>query len=376
MNLKEIIKLRQLLHQNPELSNQEFETSNIISDFITKLNPNEVIKLSKTGKAFVFKGKEDGPTVVFRSELDALPITEKTELAYTSIHKQVAHSCGHDGHMAIISGLASEIAKNPPLKGKAIVLFQPAEEMEQGAKDIIEDPAFQKMQPDYIFGLHNIPSVEKHTILIKKGSFSAASKGMTVKLIGKTSHAAEPEMGLNPAMAISKIIQELDKLKTNKALFKDLILLTIIHIRLGEIAFGTSPGDAEIMITLRAFENEDMELLTEQTEHIIRTIAKDEQLEIEITYNEIFPATVNNDYCVDSIEQAAVENNFKIEYLENPYRWSEDFGYYTEKYKGGFLGLGAGKKQPALHNADYDFPDDIIKTGINLFYTIYKNILT
>jgi amidohydrolase len=376
MDQKEIIKLRHLLHQNPELSNQEFETSNIISDFITKLNPSEVIKLSKTGKAFVFKGKEDGSTVVFRSELDALPIAEKTELAYTSINKQVAHSCGHDGHMAIISGLASEIAKNPPLKGKAVVLFQPAEEMEQGAKDIIEDPAFQKIEPDYIFALHNIPGAEKHTILIKKGSFSAASKGMTIKLIGKTSHAAEPEMGLNPAMAISKIIQELDKLKTNQALFKDLILLTIIHIRLGEIAFGTSPGDAEVMITLRAFENEDMELLTEHTENIIRSIAKNEQLELEITYNEIFPATVNDDYCVGSIEQAAAENNFKIEYMENPYKWSEDFGYYTEKYKGGFLGLGAGIKQPALHNADYDFPDDIIKTGINLFYTIYKNILT
>lgn len=376
MNLKEIIKLRQLLHQNPELSNQEFETTNMISDFITKLNPNEVIKLSKTGKAFVFNGVEDGPTVIFRSELDALPINEKTKLTYTSLNKHVAHSCGHDGHMAIISGLASKIAQNPPQKGKAVVLFQPAEEMEQGAKDIIEDPAFQKIKPDFIFALHNIPGVEKHTILIKKGNFAAASKGMTIKLIGKTSHAAEPEMGLNPAMAISKIIQKLDKLKTNKALFKDLVLLTIIHIRLGEIAFGTSPGDAEIMITLRSFENEDMELLTEQTEHIIRNIAKDEQLEIEITYNEIFPATVNNDYCVDSIEQAAIENNFKIEYLEDPYRWSEDFGYYTEKYKGGFLGLGSGKNQPALHNADYDFPDDIIKTGINLFYSIYKNILT
>ena len=375
MSLKKIITLRHLLHQNPEVSNCEFKTSIRISDFINQLKPDEVINLSKTGKAFVFKGKEDGPTLVFRSELDALPITEKTGLPYASLNNHVAHSCGHDGHMAIISGLASKIAQNPPVKGKAVVLFQPAEEVEQGAKDVVEDPAFKKIEPDYIFALHNIPGVAKHTILLKKGSFAAASKGMTVRFIGKTSHAAEPEKGLNPAMAISKIIEHLDKLKRNKALFNDFILLTIIHIRLGEIAFGTSPGKAEIMITLRAFENEDMDVLTEQTEQIVHKIAKDEQLKVEISYNEIFPATVNHNQCVDLIEQAAIENQYKIEYLETPFKWSEDFGYYTEKYKGGFFGLGAGENQPALHNPDYDFPDDIIETGINLFYTIYKKIV-
>ena len=375
MNLENIIKLRHQLHQHPEVSNNEVQTSIRISDFFNQLNPDEVLNLGKTGKAFIFNGKEKGPVIVFRAELDALQINEISGMPYQSVNSHVAHSCGHDGHMAIVSGLGSKISLNRPAKGKAVLLFQPAEELEQGAKDVVENPAFTALKPDYIFALHNIPGAEKHTVMVKNGSFAAASKGMTVKLFGKTSHAAEPEMGINPAMAISKIIQLLDQIKIKQERFSDFLLLTIIHIRLGEIAFGTSPGYAEMMLTLRAFENSDMDLLTAEAVKIFEDIAVEEQLGIEISFNEVFPATVNSNDCVDMIVKAADENRLQLEYLKAPFKWSEDFGYYTEKYKGGFFGLGAGKNQPALHNPDYDFPDDLIATGIDLFYSIYKKIL-
>lgn len=375
MNLENIIRLRHQLHQHPEVSNEEVQTSIRISDFFHQLNPDEELNLGKTGKAFIFNGKENGPVVIFRAELDALQIDEISELPYQSLNKHAAHSCGHDGHMAIISGLGSKISLNRPAKGKAVLLFQPAEELEQGAKDVVENPAFTALKPDYIFALHNIPGAEKHTVMVKNGSFAAASKGMTVKLFGKTSHAAEPEMGINPAIAISKIIQLLDQLKTKQDLFSDFILLTIIHIRLGDVAFGTSPGYAEMMLTLRAFDNNDMDLLTSEALKIFKDKAVEEKLGIEISFNEVFPATVNSNDCVDMIVEAADENKLRIEYLKAPFKWSEDFGYYTEKYNGGFFGLGAGKNQPALHNPDYDFPDDLIATGIDLFYSIYKKKL-
>lgn len=374
MNIKEIIKLRQNLHKHPEISNCEFNTSNTITNFINELNPDQIINLSKTGKAFVFRGKHEGETVIFRAELDALSISEQTNLPYTSANNNVAHSCGHDGHMAILAGLAVRVSENRPNKGRVILLFQPAEELEQGANDVVNDDAFRQIEPDYIFGLHNIPGIKKHKIVVKSDSFAAASKGMTVKLTGKTSHAAEPENGISPVIAIAKIINQLDNLKKNKSLFNDFVLLTIIHIRLGEIAFGTSPGEAEIMITLRAFENHDMEKLTLESENICRNIAQTENLKIEISYNEVFPATVNSKECVLLIENAAKNNNYALEQLETPYKWSEDFGYYTEKYKGGFFGLGSGINQPALHNSNYDFPDDVIETGVNMFYSIYQEI--
>lgn len=369
-----IIELRHELHKYPEVSNNEYKTSERIVNFMKPLMPDEIINLSKTGKAFVFKGKEAGKTIVFRAELDALPILEKNSLAYLSINPNVSHMCGHDGHMAILAGLAQKISKESHQYGKIVFLFQPAEEVEQGALDVVNDTAFKNIKPDYIFALHNIPGVKKHNVVVKSGSFSAASKGMTIKLFGKTAHAAEPENGISPANAISKIINKLHELKENKSLFKDLALLTIIHIQLGEISFGTSPGYAEIRVTLRSFENEDMALLTAHSEKIINKISKEENLDCKISYSEEFPASVNNNECLGYVKESARQNNLEVETIEFPFKWSEDFGYYSQHYKSCLFGLGSGISQPPLHNPDYDFPDEIIESGINIFYSIYKQI--
>jgi amidohydrolase len=370
----EIIEMRHELHKFPELANNEFETAVRIENFISRYKPDSVVNLASTGKAFIFEGKDPGKTVMFRSELDALPIIEKSDEDYASANEGVAHLCGHDGHMSILLGLAHLISENRPKKGRVILLYQPAEESEQGARDVVNDSNFEAIAPDYIFALHNIPGVEKHTILLKNGAFAAASKGMTIKLYGKTSHAAEPYKGISPADAIAKIITRMHELRANKALFSDLALLTIINIKLGEIAFGTSPGYAEIRVTLRSFENADMDFLTAQCENIVKDTALEEDLGFNIEYNEVFPGTVNDDECFEMIKNAAEQTNTKIQYIETPFRWSEDFGYYCEKYTSGFFGLGAGVMQPSLHNPDYDFPDDIIETGAKMFFNIYKQI--
>ncbi|WP_439185555.1 amidohydrolase [Carboxylicivirga taeanensis] len=369
-----IIAHRHHLHQHPEPSNKETQTSAYIAEQIQKLKPDATIDVGTTGKVFLFEGTSPGPTVIFRAELDALPIQEKSLLPYRSQNAGIAHLCGHDGHMAILLGLAEEIARDRPHKGKVGLLFQPAEEVEQGAQDVVMNSHFWQLQPDYIFALHNIPGYPLHQVLIKNGSFTAASKGMTVKLVGKTSHAAEPENGINPASAIARIVDSMHQLRAQQELFSSLVLLTIIHIQLGEIAFGTSPGYAEVRITLRAFENTDMEKLTHEAVSRIRKIAKEEQLGCDISYTEEFPATVNHPDCVSVIEQVAQTNKLPVSHLTQPFKWSEDFSYYTQHFKGGFFGLGAGEQQPALHNPDYDFPDSIIQSGIHLFNSIYKHL--
>lgn len=372
--IKEIIKLRHDLHKHPEVSNNEFKTSERIVNFMRDLNPDEIINIGNTTKIFVFNGKKPGKTVVFRAELDALPIQEKSSLPYKSINKDVAHMCGHDGHMSILAGLAQKISTESLEYGKLAFLFQAAEEVEQGALDIVNDAAFKNIKADYIFALHNIPGVKKNSIVLRDGNFSAASKGMTIKLFGKTSHAAEPENGISPADAISQIITQLHKLRDNKSNYKDLVLLTIINIQLGEISFGTSPGYGVVRVTLRSFENDDMDILTANAEKIIEDIAESEKLKCEISYSEVFPASVNNQECFNIVEQAASENNFNKEYIEKPFKWSEDFGYFSQKYKSCLFGLGSGISQPPLHNPDFDFPDEILETGINIFYTIYNKI--
>ncbi len=374
MNEK-IIALRRELHKYPEVSNREYQTTDRIVNFVNEYKPDQVIRLGDKGVLFVFQGEVPGETVMFRSELDALPIQEISEHEYTSVNEGVSHACGHDGHMAIVAGLAEKISNDRPAKGRVILLFQPAEEVEQGACDVIENVNFKNNEPDYLFALHNIPGLKKHKIVLKKGSFASGSKGMTVQLTGKTSHAAEPQDGISPADAISQIINKLHVLRADKTLFSDFILVTIIHIQLGEISFGTSPGYAEMRITLRAFENEDLTLLTFLCEKIVKEIASSEKLACEISYTEVFPATMNDDRCVDIVEQAAKQNDLNVEHIKTPYKWSEDFGYYTEKFNACYFGLGAGTEQPQLHNPDFNFPDDIIETGVNLFYSIYKSTL-
>ncbi len=373
--MKNIIALRRELHKHPELSNKEFATSERITQFISSFHPSKVIPISKTGKAFIFDSNRPGKTIMIRAELDALPIQEHSEKEHASINTNVAHLCGHDGHMAILAGLAAKITENPLKKGKLVLLFQPAEEVEQGALDVVNDPNFKAIKPDAIYALHNVPGFPMNQIILKSGSFAAASKGMTIKLNGKTAHAAEPENGISPAMAISNIIRQLLTLKTNTELFSDFILLTIIHIKLGEIAFGTSPGHAEIRLTLRAFENRDMGILTKQCEAIIQENAKNEKLQYSIDYSEVFPATINNPACLAIIKKSAIESNLDTKVVSNPFKWSEDFGYYSEHYQTGFFGIGAGEKQPALHNPNYDFPDELLSSGVELFHRILINSL-
>lgn len=375
-DLQDVINLRRTLHRYPELSNLEFETSKRISNFMHSFDPDQEITISKTGKAFIFEGKEPGETLVFRCELDALPIQERSpNLAWRSSINGVAHLCGHDGHMAIIARLGQLIAQKRPKKGKAVLLFQPAEETYLGAKDVVESPEFHALSPDRIFALHNIPEAPLNTVLLKTGSFTAASCGMTIKLEGRTSHAAEPHNGLNPYYSATKIIDEIIDIAASGNGFSDHTIATLIYIRLGEIAFGVSPGSLEMGITLRAYENEDLDLLCKKAEQAVNEHAQEAGLEASFSYGEIYPATQNDPGCVDMITAAADESSIPVQHMEHPNNWSEDFAYFTATNKGAQFGFGAGTDLPPLHNPEYDFPDEIIDPAANIFYEIYKKKL-
>jgi amidohydrolase len=336
-----------------------------------RYNPSGVIALGRTGRAFIFDSRAPGKTTIFRAELDALPVTEQGELSYKSVRPGISHACGHDGHMAILAGLGARIASNPPDHGRAVLLFQPAEEVEQGARDVLSDKRFKEIEPDAIFALHNIPGIPTHQLVTRVGSFAAASKGMVITLEGISSHAGEPEKGINPAFALARIILEADGLSREPDLFSNVAFATVIHLHLGKVAHGTSPGHAEVRLTLRAYENRDMETLTTRLESLVEEISVHEGLKYAIHFTELFPATVNDRQCVSMIEKAAREQQIPISMLDAPFRWSEDFGYYTEKYPGGYVGLGSGVLQPALHQPAFDFPDEILETGIRFFYSLY-----
>lgn len=373
----ELPVFRKKLHEFPDLSGQEKKTSLVLKKTLLHYKPDEIIsELGGYGLAVLFDSKKPGPAIMIRAELDALPIQEINEFSYKSKYPGISHSCGHDGHMTILIGLASWLQKEKKnLQGKVILLFQPAEENAAGAKRVLNDPKFKPIQPEYIFALHNIPGYNKGSVIVKKGVFTSASQGLIIKLVGKTSHAAHPDKGKNPVLAMTTIIEELSKISTITTSEQNNALITIIHVKLGEIAFGTSPGDAVIMATFRAQHDEVMKRISEEAENLVKKIAKAYQLEYTIKWVEQFPALQNDDECIDTIRSASKILNKGIVTINEPFLWSEDFSFFTQEHKGAMFGIGSGIHHPQLHNPDYDFPDDIIEIGVCLFQEIIRKIV-
>lgn len=374
--IEQIIAFRKDLHQTPELSGKEYKTTAKILEFISLSQPDEIIQFDgKTGLAVVFNGREAGKTILFRADIDALPIAETNTFGHRSKKSGISHTCGHDGHAAILAGLSRVLHFNPSEKGKVVLLFQPAEETGQGAKQMIKKQLLYNIFPDFVFALHNLPGFPLNDIVVKKDCFASASKGIIVKLFGETSHAAYPESGLSPAMAMTDIIRQLSEITVKPNVFDDFVLLTIVHSKLGKRTFGTAPGEAQVMATLRSHNDVDMEKLTKLAIKTITGICDNYGISEKITWTDEFPATINDPECVDIICNVASEKGFSINEIEKPFRWSEDFGHFTQKFRGALFGIGAGTHVHDLHQPDYDFNDEMIGTGIKIFDGIIRKIL-
>jgi len=370
MNVEHLVKLRHFIHSHPELSSHETSTAQLIRDFLTPLSPNRIItNLGGNGIAAVFKGDQPGKSILLRCDMDALPIQETNKLEYRSKNSGVSHKCGHDGHMVILLGIAEILQHAAIPEGDVILLFQPAEETGAGALNVLKDPGFGSIRPDSVYALHNLPGFKSSSVIIKDEVFASASVGMEIKLFGKTSHAGEPERGINPANAVSRIIQSFSHLSG----VQENSFITIVHIHLGEIAYGTSAGYAEVRATVRTHRNSEMKVLAADARKKVLEIGEENNLRVEMKMLEDFPAAVNHSECTAIVEQSAAEAGVDIIKIEKPFSWSEDFAQFLLRYPGCLFGLGSGRNHPDLHHPDYDFPDAVIPAGIAVYQKILEN---
>lgn len=374
--MEELIQFRHELHKHPEVSGNEKQTAQLVLAFLSNYPPSEIItQLGGEGILAIYNGKQTGTSILFRCELDALPIQEINSFDYKSVSHGVSHKCGHDGHTAILCGMAKTLYENPIEKGTVMLLFQPAEEDGNGAKSVLNDTKFKTIKPDFVFALHNLPGYKKHQIIVKENTFTCAVNSMIIQLKGKTSHAGEPENGINPALAIAEIIQAFNSKINTDVSSKKYCLITPIHINMGEKAYGVSAGYGEIHFTIRSNSNAQMRIIESNLEEKVNEIASKYNLKTKIDWTQSFQANENNVEAVNYIRKAAL--NLHLDSLEKnlPFTFGEDFGLFTQQFKGAMFGVGAGENTPALHNPDYDFPDELIETGISLFHQITKEIL-
>jgi amidohydrolase len=374
-DLVEIVDWRRKLHSRPEISGEESETAAEVQKFLSQTEPDRIVSgLGGTGVAVVYDGGAPGPTVMFRAELDALPIEELTDIPHRSEVDGKAHLCGHDGHMAILAALGRGFGRARPERGRAVLMFQPAEENGAGAAAVMADSHFAEIRPDFVFSLHNVPGVAFGEVELREGLANCASRGMRVVLTGKTAHAAAPETGISPMNAVAGLMPALTALRAGSFPSHDFAMATVTHASMGEPAFGIAPGKAEIWITLRTASDARMDELCERAEGLVRDAADAAGLTHATSYHDVFVHCENDAEAVKHLRLALDAEGVRHSPGE-PLKASEDFGRFGSAGKSAMFFLGAGEKHPSLHNPDYDFPDDLIPIGAKIFMRTARDLL-
>lgn len=357
-----LIQIRKQLHQHPELSSEEEWTKNFLMNLLKKNTRLEIHSFDRWFYAAYRCGSDKN--IAFRADFDAIAMAEGIDIPHASVFENIAHKCGHDGHAAALIGLALEVDQNGADQN-VFFLFQHGEERGQGAIECQQLIDLENIQAIYAF--HNMSGLEEHGIYLIDDIAHYASTGMTINFTGKSSHASEPENGNNPSQAISQLIMALEDLNEGSQTFS-----TVVHVSIGQAAFGISPGSGKIMLTLRSKYETDLNNYRYKVDQYIQELSKAHHLSYAIEYIDYFPETRNHKESVDVIRQICKKEQVPVYDLETPYRASEDFGYYLKKTKGAIFYIGNGYDYPNIHTSDYDFNDHILPTAVTLFKKIIK----
>ncbi|WP_282095330.1 amidohydrolase [Epibacterium ulvae] len=375
-DIAELTEFRRALHKRPELSGEEVETAAAIVEALKPLNPDRILKgLGGHGVAAVFDSGVEGPTVLFRAELDALPIQEISDNPWKSEIDGKGHLCGHDGHMTMLLALGRQIAREPVAKGRVVLMFQPAEEDGSGAKAVVADPAYQEIAADWAFAIHIEPGRPFGYVSTKTGLVNCASQGLKINLTGKTAHAADPEDGVSPAQAVAALVPALDGLGQGGRLDDDFRLVTITHVQVGAPTFGVAPGEAVIYATLRTAQDSAMDQIDQDARALAMAEAEKHGLDVSFEVFDAFAASINDPEATEIAVGAMTAIDVESGDYGLPMRASEDFGVFGWGAKAAMLCLGPGDDYAALHNPDYDFPDDLIPVGGAIFERITRDLL-
>lgn len=371
MNYAEI---RQQFHSLAEASGQEDKTTEAILRLLKDFAPSQIHTFPDSHNIIAeYDSGVEGPTLLFRGDMDAVGVEEHLKLPYGSHTPGYAHKCGHDGHTTILLGFAEQLHLHPVQKGKILLFFQAAEETGQGCGQLIQSGFLQSYNINMVFALHNIPGIPLHSITCRAGSFTCAVISCEITLTGKTSHAAEPEKGISPFRAATSISEQLLDLNHPQLKDDNYQIVTLVESHIGETAYGVSAGHGILRFTLRAKSEALLQALKQQTENIVSTeVAKTPGLEYTIRWLEYFAGGNNSGEAVAIVRQAAKNNGLDYIEKEVPFTWGEDFGLLTQHYPGALFGLGSGTDTPPLHHQDFDFPDEIIETGVKMMYSISK----
>jgi len=372
--LSEAKALRQLLHQYPEGTWQEEQTSKKLREVLSSIPGVKLEEpIGKYGVVAHIEGSSPGPVVALRADMDGLPICETTRLAYASKNKNTMHACGHDGHMANLLATARVLSSlRNYLRGRVKLIFQPAEEGGGGAKVLCDQDVLERPKVDAIFGLHGWPELPCGSIGVRSGAILASTDEIQIEVIGSGGHAGFPHLCSDTVLAAARVVDGLQSVVSRKVAPTDAVVLSVTEIH-GGSANNVIPNQVTMRGTLRTISESTRSACHAMIASQAQAIAEANGVKAKVHINQGYPVTMNHFEPTEFVRKLGVEilGSGQVHQLAQPSMGGEDFSYYLQKIPGTFffLGLDDGRAGgfPSLHRPDFDFNDQALKTSITLF---------
>ena len=369
-----LVALRRALHQYPELSWQEVRTAAVISGFLQDLGIHQRTNIAGHGVVADIPGDSGVPCVVLRADMDALPIQEETGLVFASVHADVMHACGHDGHTTMLLGAAALLAQEKDLPAPVRLIFQPAEEKGTGAIAMIKEGALDGA--GLIFGGHLDRHYRPGTIVVSEGPVNASSDNFAIEIIGQGAHGARPHESIDAVVVGSLMIMALQTIVSREV---DPARPSVVSV--GQFHAGTAPnviaGQAKLEGTVRAQDPAVRRQLLNSVRRIAESIAQLHGAKIHVMVTEGTPPLVNDAVMAVLARRAAIETvgEKNVLPLKTANMGAEDFSYYLEKIPGAYVRFGSqvpGREGYPAHSSKFDFDEEALAVGATYYRAIAR----
>jgi amidohydrolase len=362
-----VVYHRRTLHQIPELEFDLFLTHEYVKEVLVSLGF-EIEVVAKTGILAIKRGTTND-FIAFRSDMDALPVTEKTGVEFASKHAGRMHACGHDGHMSMLLGFA-EYLSNKEITQSVLLIFQPAEEGPGGAKVIIEEGLFDKYSIKRIYGFHVYPELEEGLVGLVDGPMMPQNAEFDLTISGLSAHGAQPSKGIDAIVAASQLVQAYQTIVSRSTHALQHAVVTIGTINGGE-ARNIIAGEVQMSGTIRAFDPATFTLIKQRMREIVAGIEQMNGVQIDNQIVDYYPPVIN-----DSIMVQEVVSLFQATEMTmvEPMMFSEDFAFYQQHVPGCFMMLGTMNQAKGftapLHNNAFNFTDEVLLQGVEAYRRI------
>ena len=379
--LDDLVAIRRDLHAHPELSFDEKRTAAIVARELSRYGLEVHEGLAETGVVGVLRHGSSNRAIGLRADMDALPLHEKNSFAHCSTHEGLMHACGHDGHTAMLLGAARYLAENRDhldIDGVVYFIFQPAEEAEAGALQMIDDGLFSRFPMEAVFGLHNWPGIPVGEMVVMPGRVMAGTCDFEITIRGQGCHAGMPNQGTDTLVAASHLVLALQTIISRGVNPCEPAVVSVTQIHGGD-AMNIIPDEAILKGTTRSFSEETQQFIEERIKAIGASMMGAFGVQITVEFDIRYPATVNSaretELCRRAAESLLGEHNVRRNEL--PSMSAEDFSYMLREKPGCYVWLGNGPVAGgcSLHNPSYDFNDELLPIGINYWVRLVETAL-